>query len=104
MVREFVRISVVAAIVVLAGSAAAQPPTAITTTSGPGNLGTVVTPAGNTFNITGGTRPGNGPNLFHSFGLFNVGPGDIVKFQNTTPGTPTANILGRITGGQVSTI
>src|SRR5688500_299024 len=27
--------------------------------------------------ITGGTRPGNGPNLFHSFGAFSIGAEDI---------------------------
>ena len=41
-----------------------------------GTLGTVVTLDGRVFNITGGTRPDQGPNLFHSFGQFNVGTGD----------------------------
>src|SRR5437867_8395178 len=58
--------------------------TAITPTSGTGNLGTTVTPAGNLYNITGGTRPGNGPNLFHSFDMFSVGTADTAKFDNTT--------------------
>jgi large exoprotein involved in heme utilization and adhesion len=31
-----------------------------------GTLGTTVTQSGNVYTITGGTRPGNGPNLFHS--------------------------------------
>jgi len=64
-------------------------------------LGTVVTPDGNLQNITGGTR--NGSNLFHSFGLFNVGEGDIANFNNNT-GLATSNILGRVNGGQISNI
>ena len=65
---------------------------------------------GTTYNITGGTRPGSGPNLFQSFGLFNVGAGDIANFCNAAAcGAPSVlagiqNILGRVTGGQVSNI
>ncbi len=66
-------------------------------------LGTVVTPSGNVTTITGGTRPGNGPNLFHSFGSFSVGEGNTANFSNNS-GLPTANILSRVTGGQVSNI
>lgn len=54
-------------------------------------------------NITGGTRPGNGPNLFHSFGNFNVPAGTIANFLNE-PALPTSNILGRVTGGNISSI
>src|SRR5215813_964879 len=40
-------------------------------------------PAGKTqFDITGGTRPGGGPNLFHSFGNFNVPTNNIANFLN----------------------
>ncbi|MDK2741949.1 MAG: filamentous hemagglutinin N-terminal domain-containing protein [Nitrospira sp. BO4] len=61
-------------------------------------------PGGGTIHdITGGTRPGNGVNLFHSFGKFNV-PGDhIANFVNDS-GLPTSNILGRVTGGNASNI
>jgi filamentous hemagglutinin family protein len=55
------------------------------------------------FNITGGTRPGNGTNLFHSFGTFNVPDANIANFLNET-GLPTSNILGRVNGGNVSNI
>src|SRR5207245_11061923 len=58
---------------------------------------------GNVFNITNGTRPGNGPNLFHSFGLFSVGMGDIANFSINT-GLLTSNILSRVTGGNPSSI
>lgn len=56
-----------------------------------------------THDITGGTRPGNGANLFHSFGDFSVGTNNIANFLNDS-GLPTANILGRVTGGDVSNI
>lgn len=55
------------------------------------------------YNITGGTRPGNGPNLFQSFGDFSVGANNIANFLNNT-GLPTANILSRVTGGNPSNI
>jgi len=81
--------------------------TSITPTTGTGNLGTTITPAGNLYDITGGTRPGGGPNLFHSFGNFSVGAGDIANFLNTPVNGSlpfTSNILGRVTGGNVSNI
>src|SRR5262249_18418517 len=42
-----------------------------------GSRGTTVTQAGTTYNITGGTQTGQ--NLFHSFGLFNVGTSDAAN-------------------------
>ncbi|MDH3460887.1 MAG: filamentous hemagglutinin N-terminal domain-containing protein, partial [Burkholderiaceae bacterium] len=69
----------------------------------PSGLGTTVTQAGQTFNLTGGTRPGNGANLFHSFGDFSVATGNIANFQNETA-LPTSNILSRVTGGAPSSI
>lgn len=83
----------------------AQIATSITPTTGTGNLGTTVSPpAGNIYNITGGTRPGNGTNLFHSFGEFSVGALDTARFLNTTPELATSNILGRVTGGNPSSL
>src|SRR5205085_7523404 len=32
------------------------------------------------YDLTGGTRPGNGPNLFHSFGEFGVPNNNIANF------------------------
>lgn len=55
------------------------------------------------FDITGGTRPGGGPNLFHSFGDFNVPNNHIANFLNDS-GLPTSNILGRVNGGNPSNI
>ena len=70
-----------------------------TQVSGPINL-----PSGETqYNITGGTRPENGPNVFHSFGEFGLPENNIGNFQNDT-GLPTSNILGRVTGGNPSSI
>jgi filamentous hemagglutinin family protein len=75
----------------------AQVPTNITSSG----LGTTITPNGSIHDITGGTR--RGANLFHSFGLFNVGAGDTANFLNDT-GLATSNILGRVNGGQTSSI
>ena len=68
------------------------------------------------YDITGGTRPGGatGTNLFHSFGDFSVPTNNIANFLNAgsvdlngnvlAPNLPTSNILGRVTGGDPSTI
>ncbi|MCS6302420.1 MAG: filamentous hemagglutinin N-terminal domain-containing protein [Nitrospira sp.] len=53
------------------------------------------------YNITGGTR--SGTNLFHSFGEFGVPNNNIANFLNDS-GSATSNILGRVTGGNVSNI
>jgi filamentous hemagglutinin family protein len=84
--------------------ALAQVATAITSTPGAGSLGATVTTNGTTIQITGGTRPGGGTNLFHSFGQFNVASGDTAQFLNTTPSLRTDNILSRVTGGNPSSI
>ena len=55
------------------------------------------------YDITGGTRPGDGPNLFHSFGDFNIPPNNTANFLNEAA-LPTSNILGRVTGGNISNI
>ncbi len=61
-------------------------------------------PAGTVqYDITGGTRPGGGTNLFHSFGDFNVPTNNIANFLNDSH-LPTSNILGRVTGGNISNI
>ena len=66
-------------------------------------LNTTVTKSATTFEITGGTRPGNGPNLFHSFGEFGVPANHVANFLNDS-GLATTNILGRVTGGNPSNI
>ncbi|HBH81419.1 MAG TPA: filamentous hemagglutinin, partial [Nitrospira sp.] len=87
-------------LILLAPSVGNAQITTTITSSGPN---TQVTQVGNAHSITGGTRPGGGPNLFHSFGNFTVGTGDLANFSNNT-GLPTSNILGRVTGGTISTI
>ncbi len=67
----------------------------VATPPGVGGLGTSVNTAGNTTTITGGTRPGGGPNLFHSFNQFSVGTGDVAAFSN--PGVQ--NIITRVMAG-----
>ena len=92
-------------LLLLASASAAQAVTAITETTGAGNLGTLVSPPnGNVYGITGGTQVGS--NLFHSFSQFNVGAGDIAQFQTSTLNLDQAmqNILGRITDQNPSTI
>lgn len=54
-------------------------------------------------NIMGGTRPGGGANLFHSFGEFGVPINNIANFFNDSA-LPTDNILSRVTGGNPSNI
>ncbi len=69
-------------------------------------LGTVMTEtrSGSAANIdiSGGTRPGDGQNLFHSFKDFSVAKDDTVNFRG--PQSGLENILSRITGSQVSMI
>lgn len=66
------------------------------------------------YNITGGTRPEGGANLFHSFGEFGILNNNIANFVNggsidlngapLPAGLTTDNILGRVTGGNESHI
>jgi len=66
-----------------------------------GTMGTEVVQTGTTHDITGGTRPGNGQNLFHSFDRFSVGTGDTARFASD-PGVD--HIISRVTGGAESII
>ncbi|WNM64192.1 filamentous hemagglutinin N-terminal domain-containing protein [Candidatus Nitrospira neomarina] len=68
-----------------------------------GSMGTNVPAGCNVCNITGGTRPDNGSNLFHSFGQFDVGTTGVANFLNDSA-LPTSNILSRVTGGNPSNI
>jgi filamentous hemagglutinin family protein len=77
----------------------AQVPTVTTAITSDGTLGTTIARSGNLYDINGGTTKGT--NLFHSFGQFSVGTGDIASFN----GLPTIkNILSRVTGGTRSEI
>lgn len=60
---------------------------------------TIVTPSGNTLRIEGGTRVGD--NLFHSFREFSLSTNARAFFNNALN---IQNILGRVTGGNISNI
>ena len=80
--------------------------------------GAIVTGSGLTqttqYDITGGTHPGGGTILFHSFGDFNVPPNNIANFLNKgafdlngtvlADGLATTNILARVTNPNPSSI
>ena len=67
--------------------------------SEPNSTGTIVNQQGNLINISGGTQAGG--NLFHSFIKLGLQPQEIANFLSQ-PGI--SNILGRVTGGDVSVI
>ncbi len=75
----------------------------LTNISPDSSLGTVVTASGPIHDVTGGTRPGGGANLFHSFDQFTVGFGETANFFNESA-IQTNNILSRVTGGNPSNI
>jgi filamentous hemagglutinin family protein len=60
-----------------------------------------VTQHGTLYDITGGTRWRNGPNLFHSFDRFSIGTGDTARFSGPAG---IENIISRVTGGHLSRI
>ncbi len=62
---------------------------------------TVVSPNGNLIDIIGGTRPGNGANLFHSFQDFSVNSNQTARFRHNSG---IENIINRVTGGSISNI
>src|SRR5262245_42842500 len=66
-----------------------------------GSLGPAGSLAGPNFIIGSDRGRTVGNNLFQSFGLFNVQHGESATF--TGPGS-IANVIGRVTGGQISTI
>ncbi|MEL7354424.1 MAG: filamentous hemagglutinin N-terminal domain-containing protein [Cyanobacteria bacterium J06560_5] len=63
--------------------------------------GTQVTIDGTVFTIDGGTFSGDGGNLFHSFQDFGLESGQIANFL-TNP--QVMNVLGRVVGGEASSI
>jgi filamentous hemagglutinin family protein len=63
--------------------------------------GTVVTPEGTRYDITGGQRSSDGRNLFHSFTEFGLNPAEIANFISNPE---IINILGRVNGGNASYI
>lgn len=104
-------LAVVGVIGVLAISQAIPSAQAQTTNITSSGLGTKITQAGNTYNIEGGARPGSsglstaplpGPNVFHSFGRFDLGAGNIANFIR--PDAAATTVISRVTGGVPSNI
>ncbi|MEX0269982.1 CHAT domain-containing protein [Leptolyngbyaceae cyanobacterium UHCC 1019] len=62
---------------------------------------TIITPAGNRFDIGGGTLSGDRANLFHSFEQFGLNPGQIANFLANPQ---LQNIVGRVVGNSPSVI
>ncbi|MEQ9552151.1 MAG: CHAT domain-containing protein [Coleofasciculus sp. G3-WIS-01] len=70
-------------------------------TAAPDGTGTVITPQGNQFNISGGSLDVNEANLFHSFQEFGLDAGQIANFLANPH---LRNILGRVVGENPSLI
>ncbi|EDX75594.1 filamentous haemagglutinin family N-terminal domain protein [Coleofasciculus chthonoplastes PCC 7420] len=70
-------------------------------TAAPDGTGTMITPEGNQFNISGGSLDADEANLFHSFQEFGLDAGQIANFL-ANPNL--RNILGRVVGGNPSLI
>jgi filamentous hemagglutinin family protein len=87
-------VSVIALTGALAAGAIAQPITPATD-----GTGTVIVGEGDQFEIQGGTRSGDGANLFHSFEQFGLSQGQIANFLANPE---IQNILGRVSGGTPS--
>jgi filamentous hemagglutinin family protein len=112
--QGFFQVVLVGALINAAGVLLSVGYAQVTTNITSSGLGTVVNGSttlpclGSTCNITGGTRQGS--NLFHSFGSLDIGAGHTANFCNaatcgvTQPLVGIQNILGRVTGGQVSNI
>ncbi|HEY9668863.1 MAG TPA: filamentous hemagglutinin N-terminal domain-containing protein, partial [Coleofasciculaceae cyanobacterium] len=83
----------------VSGLVGVQPLLAQSITTAPDGTGTIVSPNGNTYNITGGTV--SGQNLFHSFQQFGLNSGEIANFLSNPN---IDNILGRVVGGDPSII
>src|SRR5262249_40285115 len=75
----------------------------------PSGLNTQVSPPANLpsgkiqYDITAGTRTRGGTTLFHSFGDCNVPNNNSAVFLHNS-GLATSNIVGRVTGGNISNI
>ncbi|MEQ9001888.1 MAG: CHAT domain-containing protein [Coleofasciculus sp. B1-GNL1-01] len=67
----------------------------------PDGTGTIVTPNGDQFDITGGQTSGDGANLFHSFSEFGLEANQTATFS---PDSNIQNIFARVTSGNPSII
>ncbi|XHX75969.1 MAG: filamentous hemagglutinin N-terminal domain-containing protein [Stenomitos frigidus ULC029] len=65
----------------------------------PNDTGTIVTPVGNRFDISGGALSGDRANLFHSLSQFGLTQAQVANFLANPA---NRNILVRVTGGDAS--
>jgi large exoprotein involved in heme utilization and adhesion len=72
------------------------PAVAQSITTAPDGTGTIITPDGKRFDISGGTLSRDGANLFHSFQQLGLDAGQIANFLSNPQ---IQNILGRVVGG-----
>ncbi|MEQ8754565.1 MAG: CHAT domain-containing protein [Coleofasciculus sp. G1-WW12-02] len=86
---------------ILASTVAIKPVEAQPIPSADDGTGTIVTPSGNRFDITGGSLSEDGANLFHSFEQFGLKSNQIANFVSDPA---IRNILGRVVGGDPSMI
>lgn len=101
MTSSINRIGLLLAAVPLLGAIAAKQAHAQSIKPASDGTGTVVTPIGNHYDITGGTISGDGANLFHSFTQFGLGSNQLANFLSNPH---IQNILGRVNGGNPSII
>ena len=100
--KRMTQFVVTLSLLVLMSPGMSQAQTTNITSSG---LGTdVQPPVAGTTSIVGGTTAG--PNLFHSFRSFSIGPGEMARFEtnNGVANANISNILSRVTGGSSSNI
>lgn len=83
------------------GGLASQPGRAQSIRSAPDGTGTQVERQGDRYRITEGQTSGDRTNLFHSFEQFGLTADEIAVFQSRAE---IRNILGRVVGGDPSTI
>ncbi|MBD2103989.1 CHAT domain-containing protein [Leptolyngbya sp. FACHB-261] len=88
-------------ILYLRGLGSAEPVLAQAIVPAPDGTGTQVDREGNRFNIGGGQLSRDGANLFQSFSQFGLNESQIANFLSNPN---IVNILGRVTGGDVSVI
>ncbi|MEP0854961.1 filamentous hemagglutinin N-terminal domain-containing protein [Trichocoleus sp. DQ-U1] len=101
MKSAFESSGVLLGLLAVAPAIAVKPAQAETIVPAQDGTGTIAAPEGNTINIGGGKLSGDGANLFHSFEQFNLNADQIANFISNPK---IENILGRVVGGNPSTI
>jgi filamentous hemagglutinin family protein len=89
------------AMFLLLGLLESKPALSQSIVAAPDGTGTIITPNGDRINISGGQFSRDGANLFHSFTQLNLSQNEIANFLSNPQ---IQNILGRVTGGDISII